>query len=68
MSQAIAEALDRMRRRYSRQFNVPIQFVQTEEVLNDAGEEDGEVWAPGLPKWTVGPVARAIERTSQRSR
>jgi hypothetical protein len=57
-----------MRWRYSRQFNVPIQFVETEEVLDENGDEDGKVWATGLPVWRVGAgLARAIGH-SQRSR
>lgn len=69
MGQAIREAIDRMRHRYSRQFGVPIQFVETAEVLDENGEEDGEVWACGLPKWrTGGLLARALERTSQVSK
>jgi hypothetical protein len=70
MGQNVREEMARMRERYSRTFNVPLETVEQEECVDAEGREYGRVQAPGLPEWTTGVLTRRppLVRASQRSR
>lgn len=53
MSATIRQQLEALRRKYARTFGVSVESVRTAETVNADGREGGEVWADGLPRWTL---------------
>ena len=54
MSAATRREAQNLRRKYARYFGVDIVSVSIVEFYNHLDQEDAEVSAPNLPKWTLG--------------